>query len=47
MWNYHETSPNVFDFETENKNLRLFAQIAKEEDMYILIRPGPYINLTN
>lgn len=43
MWNYHETSPNVFDFTTENKNLALFLQIAQEENMYVLIRPGPYI----
>lgn len=43
MWNYHETSPGVFDFQTENKNLALFLTIAKEESMYVLIRPGPYV----
>ncbi|KAL4497831.1 hypothetical protein ABPG72_000586 [Tetrahymena utriculariae] len=43
MWNYHEIHPGVFDFESDDKNLRNFLQIAKEEQMYVLIRPGPYV----
>ncbi len=43
MWNYHEVSPGVFDFKTENKNLDKFLSIAEEEEMYVLIRPGPYV----
>lgn len=43
MWNYHELSPGKFDFFTGNRNLGLFMQLAKEEGMYVLLRPGPYV----
>ncbi len=43
MWNYHEVSPKEFDFTTENKNLDLFLSIAESENMFVLIRPGPYV----
>ncbi|HBG70080.1 MAG: beta-galactosidase [Bacteroidetes bacterium GWF2_43_63] len=42
FWNYHETSEGVFDFETENRNLAEYLEIAKEEGMWVLLRPGPY-----
>lgn len=43
FWNYHETKEGVFDFETENRNLAEYLQIAKEEGMWVLLRPGPYV----
>ena len=43
MWNYHEVKRGVFDYETENKNLTLFLELAKKLDLYVLIRPGPYV----
>lgn len=43
MWNYHELERGKFDYETGNKNLTLFLQLAKKYDMKVLIRPGPYV----
>ncbi|PKL81656.1 MAG: beta-galactosidase [Ignavibacteriae bacterium HGW-Ignavibacteriae-3] len=43
FWNYHESSPGKFDFKTGNKNLTKFFQIAQEEGMWVLLRPGPYV----
>lgn len=42
FWNHHETTEGHFDFETGNRNLPLFLQIAKEEGLWVLLRPGPY-----
>jgi beta-galactosidase len=43
FWNYHETSPGVFDFTTGNHNIAQFINICKEEHMWVLLRPGPYV----
>ncbi len=43
FWNYHETEPGVFDFQTENHNIAQFIRIAQEEGMWVLLRPGPYV----
>lgn len=43
MWNYHEVEPGVFDFQTENKNLDKFLTLAANNNMSVLIRPGPYV----
>lgn len=43
MWNYHEVSKGVFDYETENKNLPLFLELAQKHNMFVLFRPGPYV----
>lgn len=43
FWNYHETAPGNFDFKTGNKNLAQFLKICKEENMWVLLRPGPYV----
>lgn len=42
VWGAHEQSPGVFDFEGE-LNLRQFVQIAAEEGLYCVLRPGPYV----
>ncbi|MFM0118133.1 beta-galactosidase [Paraburkholderia sp. RL18-101-BIB-B] len=43
MWNYHETSPGIFDFRTGNHNVEAFIQLCQQEGMWVLLRPGPYI----
>jgi len=48
-WNLHEEQRSVFDFGQGTTdmspflNLRRFVQIAREEDLFVIIRPGPYI----
>lgn len=43
FWNYHEVEKGVFDFTSENRDLEAFIQIVKEEGLYMLFRPGPYV----
>ncbi len=43
FWNYHESEPGKFDFQTENHNIAQFIRIVKEEGMYLILRPGPYV----
>jgi beta-galactosidase len=43
FWNYLETSSGVFDFTSENRNIAEFIRICKEEKMWVLLRPGPYV----
>jgi beta-galactosidase len=42
FWNYHETAPGVWDWSTDNHDLRAFVETARAEGMYIVLRPGPY-----
>jgi beta-galactosidase len=42
FWNYQETSPGVWDFKTENRDIRTFIKTAGEEGMMVIVRPGPY-----
>ncbi len=43
FWNYHETSPGRFDFTTDNRDLTEFFRLVKEEGMWLVLRPGPYV----
>lgn len=43
FWNYHETTPGIFDFKTENRNIAEFIRLCKQEGMWVLLRPGPYV----
>ncbi|MDY0099934.1 MAG: beta-galactosidase [Bacteroidales bacterium] len=43
FWNYHEKEEGIFDFETGNRNLAQFFRIVQEEEMWLLVRPGPYV----
>ncbi|MFL9913638.1 beta-galactosidase [Paraburkholderia sp. RL17-337-BIB-A] len=43
MWNYHETSPGLFDFRTGNRDVEAFIRLCQQEGMWVLLRPGPYI----
>lgn len=44
FWNYHEQEEGNFDFETGNHNLKEFFRIVLEEEMWLLIRPGPHLS---
>lgn len=43
FWNYHETSEGQFDFKTGNHDIAAFIKICREEKMWVLLRPGPYV----
>lgn len=43
FWNYHESESGVFDFQSGNHNIAQFIRIVKEEGMWLILRPGPYV----
>ena len=43
FWNYLEPSEGVYDFSTGNHNISKFIEIVKEEGMWLILRPGPYV----
>jgi beta-galactosidase len=43
MWNYHELQEGFYDFESENRNLAEFFKIVAEEELWLIVRPGPYV----
>lgn len=42
FWNHHETAPGVWDFKSENRDIRGFIKLAQAEGLKVIIRPGPY-----
>lgn len=42
FWNYHEMEEGKFDFSGQ-KDISAFCRMAQENDMYVIIRPGPYV----
>ncbi|MFF7947181.1 beta-galactosidase [Streptomyces griseorubiginosus] len=42
-WNYHSPGPGQYDF-TGVRDLDLFLRTATETGLYVILRPGPYIN---
>ncbi|MFF3335493.1 beta-galactosidase [Streptomyces sp. NPDC002888] len=42
-WNYHSPAPGRYDF-TGIRDLDLFLRMAAETGLYVILRPGPYIN---
>ena len=42
FWNFHEPLPGKFDFSTENHDIASFIRMAKEEGLWVIVRPGPY-----
>lgn len=42
FWNAHEPEPGKWDFTGDN-NLAEYIKIAGEEDMMVILRPGPYV----
>jgi len=43
FWNYHELTPGNFDFTTDNRDIAAFIRLCKQEGMWVLLRPGPYV----
>jgi len=43
FWNFHEQQEGVFDFTTDNHNLGEFFKIVQEEELWLIVRPGPYV----
>jgi beta-galactosidase len=43
FWNFHESEEGIYDFSTGNHNLGEFIKKVQDEDMWIIIRPGPYV----
>lgn len=41
-WNYHESAQGEWDFDGE-RDVAAFFQMAAEEGLWVLARPGPYI----
>lgn len=43
-WGFHEATPGVVDFETGSHNFTSIMTLAKELGLYMIVRPGPYVN---
>lgn len=43
MWNDLERADGSFDFTTGNRDIAGFLKICREEGMWVLFRPGPYV----
>jgi beta-galactosidase len=43
FWNYHESEEGAYDFSSDNHNLAGFIELVKEENMWLILRPGPYV----
>jgi beta-galactosidase len=43
FWNYHEAEEGKYDFSTGNHNLQEFFKIVREEGLFLIVRPGPYV----
>ena len=43
FWNYHESTPRVFDFKTDNHDIGEFINLCRQEGMWVILRPGPYV----
>lgn len=42
FWNIHEQEPDKFDFTGQN-DIAEFCRLAQKNDMYVIVRPGPYV----
>ncbi len=42
-WDYHSPAPGVYDF-TGVRDINLFLNDAQKAGLYVIARPGPYIN---
>ncbi len=42
-WDYHSPAPGVYDF-TGVRDMNEFLNMAQEAGLYVIARPGPYIN---
>ncbi|KAF2138162.1 glycoside hydrolase family 35 protein [Aplosporella prunicola CBS 121167] len=44
FWSYHSPAPDVFDFESPAKDVQRLLDMAKQAGLYVIARPGPYVN---
>jgi beta-galactosidase len=42
FWNYHEPSPEHYDF-TGERDVAAYVRAAQEEGLFVILRPGPYV----
>lgn len=42
FWGFHERTEGVFDFKGQ-ADIAEFVKLAKKHDMFVLLRPGPYV----
>ena len=42
-WGYHSAAPGAYDF-SGIRDMERIIEMAEEEGMYIIVRPGPYVN---
>ncbi|MDE7160278.1 MAG: beta-galactosidase [Muribaculaceae bacterium] len=42
FWNAHESTPDTFDFTGQN-DIAEFVRLCQENNMYVILRPGPYV----
>jgi beta-galactosidase len=43
MWNDFERPDGSFDFKTGSRDVAAFLEICRQEGMWVLFRPGPYV----
>ncbi|KAI0121127.1 beta-galactosidase B [Xylariales sp. AK1849] len=43
-WGYHNPTPGVLDFESGAHNFTSIMTLAKEVGLFMIVRPGPYVN---
>ncbi len=43
FWNAHEEEEGKFDFKSSELDIDEYLQIAKEEGLWVFLRPGPYV----
>lgn len=43
FWNFHEPEEGKFDFRSPARDVARFLRIAKQEGLWVLLRPGPYV----
>ncbi|KAF4121682.1 Beta-galactosidase, domain 2 [Geosmithia morbida] len=43
-WGYHSASPDAIDFTHGGHNFTSILTLAKDLGLYVIVRPGPYVN---
>lgn len=43
-WSLHNPKENVYDF-TGIADIEQFIQLAAQEDLLVILRPGPYVSV--
>ncbi|KAL2168873.1 hypothetical protein VTG60DRAFT_6775 [Thermothelomyces hinnuleus] len=43
-WGFHAPTPGKVDFSTGPHNITRFLEMARDVGLYVMVRPGPYIN---